>query len=193
MIDSLAWLFLESPLALGALSALVLFWLLVHWRRGGSRRPLLCGLAVCGALLIAQALIETTREQVGRVMARIEGDILLGRAGALQASLAPGFVTDLGGGPVDRIAFVAYAKGWLERVAVSSLTRTELKATPGDDGRLEVQLSYLAHVRYRDYVGLHPSSWRIRFAREGGELRIVEIEPVSIGGAIGAGWAALRE
>ncbi len=193
MIDTLAWIFLESPMALGVLSAFVLFLLLVYWRRGGSPKPLLVGLIVCSGLFIAQSLIQTTRERVLSVMGGIESDVVASRAGALQAALAPGFQVDLGTGVVDRFAFVAYAKAWLERIRVTSLTRTDLKITRVDSGTLDVQISYLAHLRYKDYVGLHPSSWRIRFVQVGDDLQITKIDPVNVAGAQGPGWAGIRD
>lgn len=193
MIDTLSWIFLESPIALGVLCGFTLFWLLVYWRRGGSPRPLLIGIIVCALLFVAQSLIQTTRERVLAVMERIEADVLVHQAGALQASLAPGFLVDLGTGAVDRFAFVGYAKAWLERLTVTSLTRTELKITPVDSATMDVQIAYLAQLRYKDYAGLHPSSWRIRFVRVDDKLQITAINPVNVAGAQGSGWAGIRD
>ena len=86
-MEWVTWLLFESVAALGSVLGLVLFALLVHWRRSGQVRPLLLGLGVAAALLLVQVLVVTRREHAGRILAAIERDIVAARTAALEAAL----------------------------------------------------------------------------------------------------------
>jgi len=54
------WFFLESTIALGAASAVLLFILLVYWRNTLRGKPMLFGLILVAVLLIVQAAVVTS-------------------------------------------------------------------------------------------------------------------------------------
>lgn len=171
----LQWFFLESTIALGIVSFLVLFWLLVHWRRNGNVRPLLIGLLVCGTLLIIQAAVVTPRERAELVLGKIERDVKQGKTTALAESLGRQF-TGLG---VGRTEFIDAASRYVGHMSIHALYRSELRTEPAGDGFVAV-VSYLAEMGYDSESGTVITQWRFRFAREDGRWVIVELPEATI-------------
>jgi hypothetical protein len=179
----LTWLFFESLPALAGVLGLVLFVLLVHWRRGGRWSPLAIGAAVAVLLLVVQALVVTPREQAARILGRIERDLLAGRATALKANLAPNFDW---GRPGDD--FGAFVERQLQRVRIHWLQRWELRVRESEPDRFVVVASYLADITAESFATTMRSSWALTFVRVGGEWKIAKIEPLQLGDSTHPGW-----
>jgi hypothetical protein len=177
-VDWVTWVLFESFPALALVAGLALFGLLAYWRRGGSPRPLLIGLAIVAGLLIAQPLVETKREIAGRILTRIERDVVAGRTMALSAALAGAFRA----AAMDRAAFVDYARAKLERVRVRSVDRGRMQIEALGPERFVAIVPYQATVDAREWGGgVVPSRWRITFGRDAGAWKITTIDPPEIG------------
>lgn len=183
-MDMLKFVLFESLLALGIGLGLLLFVLLVLWRRGGSVRPLLVGLAASAALLLMQALVVTHRERAGLVMRPIERELLISGVGALQATLAPGFSA----GDMSREEFLALVRAQLGRVRINWLRRTAVEVVRESERAFEAEVAYLAEADAREYRGAVRSRWRIGFRRDELGWQIISIEPVSLDG-VPANWS----
>ena len=184
-MDWLGWLFLESLPALAIALGLTLFGLLVYWRRGGSPRPLLIGLAITAVLLGVQAVIETPREVATRMLIRIERDVVAGRATALAAALAPQFRTE----GMDRTAFIEFARQKIQQVRVRSVDRGECRIEERTGDRFVASVNYQTNVDVRDWgAAFVPSHWRITFGRTDAGWRIVTIDPPQVGGEQFRDW-----
>jgi hypothetical protein len=177
MLDAVTWLLLEAPRTLFGVSFVVLFFLLVHWRRGHSPRPLLIGLAVTFALLLLSALVVTRREHAGRVLAAIEGELLRRQVAALRTSLSPEFRA----GPWGAAEFVSRAEQWLEVVQPIWLQRTEFRVLDGGDAeRFDLSVGYLAQARHEGFQQLVRAQWRMHFVRSHGRWQLSGIDPPRI-------------
>lgn len=186
-MEWVTWFVFESPAALGSVLGLVLFALLVHWRRSGQVRPLLFGLGVTAALLLVQVLVVTRREHAGRILAAIERDIVAARTGALEAALAPDFESQ----GLDRDDFLTYVRHQLDHVRVNWIDRWELKVRDSQADAFEVSVVYLSDVRLDSYAGTLNSAWSLRFVRTPAGWRIGEIHAVHIGGYDRPSWRAI--
>lgn len=175
-MDWTRWLFLESTGALAAVLGTVLFGLLVYWRRGGSSRPLLVGLAVAGVLLLVQALVATPRERAARMLHAIERELVRGRSDALAAALTADF--DMDG--LDRAAFLDAVRTVLQEINIRTLDRTRMVVTATERDRFVVEANYLAIVEAGMYSGPTRSRWSLTFARgpSGWGLRGVHCEEI---------------
>lgn len=184
-MDWLTWFFLESAAALAVGLGLILFWLLVLWRRGGSARPLLIGLLLAIVLLGVQQVVDTPRERAARILAAIERDVIAGRTAALAASLADTFVA----AGMDRSRFVEYAREQLQRVRIEWVRRGELVIEPLARDRFLASVGYQAGVIVRDAdAGFVPSRWRITFGRTSDGWKITTIDPPTIAGQQFRDW-----
>lgn len=188
-MNSLTWLFLESTLALAALLFVVLFVLLVYWRRSGVVRPLLVGLAAAVVLLVVQSAVVTQREQAGLIMGRVEQDILDSKVDALAAALSSDFWIE--DAEWDSEKFIERVRHYMRRVDVLTLMRRRLEVVERGEDTFTVEIAYLADVRGMDYAGVTPSNWRIQFVREGEDWRIRNIIPRYVGGRAPNGWRRL--
>lgn len=190
-METARWFFLESVLALAALSGLALFFLLVHWRRGGSPRPLLIGLLVAALLLSIQALVVTPRERAADALTRIERDLLAGRRDALAALVSQNFAS--GEFLPDRQTFLDYVDAALNEIRITLLYRGELTVIESRPDSFRVSAAYVGTLQAGDEMGSLRSRWSLTFTREGGRWRITNIEPESIDGVPGRGWPSLRQ
>lgn len=186
-MQTLTWLFLESTIALGALIALTLFGLLVHWRRGGRARPLLIGMGVGAALLLIQALVVTQREHAAATFARIERGLLLSQVDPIERELASEFRA----GEMDTEAFLQRARRTLERVEVLRMRRISLVVHDAQRDRFVVTTRYVCDVRTSNFVGPFESTWRVGFRRDGRGYRIETVDPVYIHGMNVRSWRQL--
>lgn len=178
-MDTFAWLFFESSIALGIVLGLVLFGLLVHWRRTLQPRPLLIGLVVALGLLVVQKLVITHREHAGAIMTQIERDIVNTRTGALARLLAADFVA----GERDRDVFLAFVRAQMNLIRVHSVRRGSIRITARDAGTFTAVIGYSAMITTGGFVQqLLPTTWRIWFVREADGWKIQRILPVRIGG-----------
>jgi len=189
-MDTLIWLFLESTLALGGCLAILLFILLVRWRRTLKPRPFLIGLAVAMALLVVQALVVTRREHADRIMERIELDVVASRPDAIAAALSARF--HIAEPEMDADKFVELVRSYMRRVDVHTLTRRGMDVTASEGDTLEISINYWADISAPDYSGMVRSRWTITFVREGGGWRILTVEPTMIGQRPVDGWRGLR-
>jgi hypothetical protein len=186
-VETLTWVVFESPAALAVPVALLLFFLLVRWRRGGSPRPLAAAALVSLALFIVQAAVVTAREHAARVLAGIERDLLDRRVEALRAALADDFHTQ----GLDRERFLDLVRQRIRHIRVHWLQRTGLRIAEREPDRFVVLVSYLAQGSGTEGDGLSRSSWRVAFGRRGGAWKIVEAEPRSLDGIDVRSWERL--
>ncbi len=184
-MHALTWLLFESPLALSAVLALVLFVLLIYWRRGGRGRYLLIGTGFAVVLLVLQSVVETRREHAGRLLKRIERDLVASRSEALSEALATDF--DAGEG-LDRPAFLDLVDHQLAQIRIRWLDRLGLNVQQSTGESFTVLVSYRADVSWHQFVGSVPSEWSITFGRRGDPWQITTIRPLSIAGDRVAGW-----
>ena len=160
-MDTLAWLLLESTLALGSLLFVMLFVFLVHWRKTLKPRPFLISLGVAGILLVVQSTVVTRREHADRIMKGIETAVLDSRVDSIRAALASGFrIRETDWSAAD---FVEVVRDWMRVVDVRTLRRRALRIEGSLDDRFEIYVSYMADVAHRSYSGTTLSRWIITF------------------------------
>ena len=168
-----AWVLFESPLALGALLFLANYGLLVYWRRSGRARPLLAGLGAAVVLLVVQKVVVTQRERASAILSAIEQDVLDSRVEALAQSLS----ADFSAVTKNREEFIEYARGGLQTVHVSNLSRAALRIEESKAGSFVVHASYSALVEVASGARAPVRSrWRITFVRRDGRWLIGRIE-----------------
>lgn len=186
-MDTASWILFESRTALAAPLALLLFAMLVYWRRGGSPRPLLTGLAVAAILFVVQALVVTRREHAGRMLREIEAGLLASSVQPLERSLAPGFTA----GEMDAHEFIDFARRTLQRVQVTRLIQIALNVTDAQRDEFEVVTRYLSDQRGGNLPGVLDSTWRLRFRWAGDAYQLESVEPVALQGVKVSGWREL--
>jgi hypothetical protein len=188
-VDFLVRLLFESTLMLGGCLAVILFVLLVYWRRTLKPRPLLIGLALTAVLLIVQAAVVTRWEHADRIMKRIEAAVLASQPEPIEATLSERFhIAETGW---DRADFIKIVRSYMSRVDVHSLSRRALEVTAEQPDSFQIYISYLADASTRDYRQAGLSRWRIRFVREADGWRIVSIEPTELDRTTVRGWRGL--
>jgi hypothetical protein len=185
MREGLTWLFLESPAALGTCLGLMLFGLLVYWRRTLKPRPLLVGLAVTIVLLLVQKVVVTQREHAGLILDAIQSDLLASRSDAIERSLHDPFTA----GRMDREDFLRLVREKLRTVRIITLARSALVVTKREPAAFEVKAAFASRVNVGEF-GRYPipTSWMLRFERQGERWTIRQIEPISLGGRGGVSW-----
>lgn len=185
-MDWLVWVLLESRAALGALLGVVLFGLLVHWRRSGRPRALVIGLAAAAALLVAQALVVTKREHAARILTVIERDIIASRTADLADTLSDDF--DFPGGRADFLEFVDLQ---LARVDVRYLERWGLRVVHNGGAQFTAAVEYTADVG-GVYAGSFFSGWELTFIRTPAGWRVLRVRPRHLAGLHDVDWPSLR-
>lgn len=188
-MDWLRALFFESPLLLAAVAFLPLFFLLVYWRRTLRPAPLLVALGATAAILIAQIVVVTNREQAARILDRVERDLLRASVVELTGALSSDFV----GMGAPRPEFVSFATAQIERVRIIELDRKRLDVVESGSRRFVAIVGYWAEVQLRDYNGPLRSRWRIEFSRADDGWRISRIDAEEIEGISAPTIATLRE
>ena len=185
MRDGLTWYFLESPAALGICLGLMLFGLLVHWRRTLKPRPLLVGMAAALMLLIVQKMVVTQREHAGLILDAIQTDLLASRSEALERSLHDPFRA----GGMDRDEFLQLVRDKLRTVKIYTLSRSELAITKRETDAFDVEAAFVSRVNVGEF-GQYPlpTRWMMRFKRDGQRWKIEQIEPISMGGRVAVRW-----
>lgn len=184
----LTWVLFESLPALAILLGMVLFALLVHWRRSGRARPLLVGLALSVVMLSVQALVITKREHAGRILSAIESDLLAGRSDALATALGPEFSAD----GLDRAEFLARVRELLGRVRIHWLERWDLRVGAASGRQFTVSASYLSEISHGPLDYTPRSTWQLTFARGTAGWEIVDIQCVHIDGVTGLRWRSME-
>lgn len=175
-MDTVRWIFLESPLALALLAGFVNFWLLVHWRRSGRPRPLLVGLAATVALFVVQAWVEMPREAVRRIVGELERAVEHRQIEPFERELAASFVA----GSLDRRTFLEMVRGVLPELDVFMLLRQKLDVVPVDDGEVVATVHYVGNARYREEGGAFRAWFDFRFAWIDGRWQIVAIDRFAV-------------
>lgn len=191
-MDWLTWIFLENAYALSAACGTALFILLVLWRRGGSPRPLLIGLALTALLFAVQTFVTTPREHALQALRAIERDLRAGRSDALAGWLAPEF--DAGrfaGEPLNRSSFLALVDRQLAQTRVRELYRTSLSVERESPERFTASVAYLAEIVRGQMGGSFRSRWELTFDRTPRGWRITHIQPRFVDGLPSATWDAI--
>ncbi len=184
------WVLLESFAALGTALGLIVFALLVHWRRGHSARPLLIGLAISAALITVQAAVTTDRERAGVILKAIETDLLGSRVDALKAALSTNFHAE--GMNADDL--LDRTRRALQRIRIARVWRTDLRVVASTAEGFVAEAAYIADLRSESRGGgTLRSRWRIEFAREPGAVRIRAVIPTHLHGAEVRGWSDLND
>jgi len=174
---------------LGGGLAVILFVLLVHWRRTLKPRPLLIGLAIAVMLLIVQAAVVTRWEHADRIMQRIEAAMLASQPEPIAATLSERFrIAETGW---DRADFVKIVRSYMSWVDVHSLSRRKLEVTQNEPESFQIYISYFADASTSDYRHIGLSRWLIRFVREADGWRIISIEPTEFDRRTLRGWREL--
>ncbi len=189
-VDFLVWLLFESTLLLGGCLGVMLFVLLVHWRRTLQPRPLLIGLALAVVLLIAQAAVVTRKEHADRIMERIETAVLASQPEVIAGTLSTRFRIEKP--EMDGEQFTDLVRAYMQWVNVRSLSRTALTIEESRDDTFRASLSYLGEVTARDFTGLVQSRWNITFVRDQDGWHILSIEPTMLQRQTIKGWGDLR-
>jgi hypothetical protein len=182
-------LLFESTLLLGGCLAVILFVLLVHWRRTLRPRPLQIGLAVAVVLLVVQAAVVTRWEHADRIMKRIEAGVRVSRPGAIAATLSARFHVEETGW--DREAFIEIVRSYMSWIDVHALSRRTLEITAHEPEAFSVYVSYLADASAGGFRQAGLSRWLIRFTRETDGWRIISIEPTQVDRTSVRGWRGL--
>jgi hypothetical protein len=188
-VDFLVRLLFESTLLLGGCLAVILFVLLVHWRRTLKPRPLLIGLVIAVVLLIVQAVVVTRWERADRIMQRIEAAVLASQPEPIEATLSGRFhIAETGWNRAD---FIRIVRSYMSRVDVHSLSRRTLEVTAEQPDSFQIYVSYLADASTQDYRHMGLSRWLIQFIHEEDGWRIISIEPTELDRTTVRGWRGL--
>jgi hypothetical protein len=169
------YVFLESAMALSVPVAIVLFVLLVWWRRGGSPRPLMIGLAIAGLLFVVQLAVETRRETAIRILKPIEAEVLTAQVDALAASLSDNFQCE----GKSAGEFVDFCRERLRAFRVSWLRNSEITVIRSERDRFVIRARYQADVRGGELSGVLGTTWEVGFERSADGWKIYEIVPVA--------------
>lgn len=192
-MDWLTWIFFESVMALTAFVAVVLFALLVWWRRRGRPQPLLIGMAICAGLYAAQVLVVTHRERAGAVLRAIESDLLSSHIDALADALADGFQTDPGNGDeLGRDEFLEQVESLMQNIDIRWIERWQLKVEESRADRFTVVVAYRSDLVYRNTQASPRSNWTFTFVRTPEGWRIGNLRLVSIDGVRDPTWRRMR-
>ncbi len=189
-VDFLVWLLFESTLMLGGCLAVMLFILLVHWRRTLKPRPLLIGLAIAVVLLIVQAAVVTRKEHADRIMKRIETAVLASQPEVIAGTLSARFRIEQP--EMDGERFADLVRAYMQWVNVRTLSRRALTIEESRDDTFRASLSYLGEVTARNFTGLVQSRWSITFIRDQDGWRILSIEPTMLQRQAVKGWGDFR-
>ncbi|MBK8913953.1 MAG: hypothetical protein IPM64_04990 [Phycisphaerales bacterium] len=168
----ITWVLFESFYALAGVLTILLYVLLVHWRRGGNRNVFLAGCAVAALLLVAQPLVVTKRERAGMILDTVAADLTRGRVAALSTALAPGFLL----GEMDAAELTRRVERRLERTPVREARRTRIEVVESGAGRFRVDASYVVTFSNEDFGRTVRSRWHIGFEEVDGEWRISSID-----------------
>jgi hypothetical protein len=188
-VDFLVRLLFESTLMLGGCLAVILFVLLVYWRRTLKPRPLLIALALTVILLIVQAAVVTRWEHADRILQRIEAGVLASQPEAIAAALSGRF--HIAETNWDDEEFLDRVRRYMQAVDVRTLTRRALEIEESNADRFQIYVSYWADISTRDFAGGLLSRWRIVFVVEEHGWRIISIEPTELGRVTIGGWRGL--
>ncbi|MBU0616192.1 MAG: hypothetical protein KKI02_00595 [Planctomycetes bacterium] len=188
-MDFLVQLLFESRLMLGGCLAVMLFVLLVYWRRTLKPRPLLIGLAIAVVLLVVQAAVVTRWEHADQIMKRIEAGVLASQPEAIAPALSGRF--HIAETNWDDQEFLDRVRQYMQAVDVRTLTRRALEIEENDADQFQIYVSYWADISTRDSAGGLLSRWRIVFVAEEHGWRIISIEPTQMDRTTVRGWKGL--
>lgn len=181
----LEWVFLESPLALGAFAFVLGFALLVYWRRSGRALPLLVGLGLLLLLFVVQAAVETRREIATRLLTPVEEQAVAGNVDQLQAILAPGFLA----GVMQAEEFLDLAKQRLDAHPLVSVQRLRSEIESSQAERFWVRNGYYVTGRFGSLGGgAFQCSVLFEFVRAADGWRLASIAPPKVQGMQFQSW-----
>lgn len=183
-METLTWILFESVPALGAVLFVVLFALLVYWRRTLRAMPLLIGLAVAAGLLITQELVVTQREHAQRILRQLENAVVAGNVDAI----APWLTSDFTAGDMDREVFLEFADQTLRNVDVVTARRMDLAFRASAADTFTITAAHFAELSATSYEGPASARWELVFVRTPVGWRIAQIEPESLNRQNVRGW-----
>lgn len=169
------WVLLESVWALGVLSLLALFGLMVYRAQTGNGRPVLVGLAVMVILFAVQAAVTTDRERVRQILDGVRRDVLNAETTNLRQSLSHDFSV----AGLDANAFCDLVDGRFNVVRPIYVREIALEVNEAREGRLEARVTYWADVRLASegVTQSTTSSWKLTFVETEAGWKIQYIEP----------------
>ncbi len=172
-------LFLESPLWLGVFS-FFLFAIAVFVRRWVSRRVsrlVLPVVLLCIVMMFTvQGFVETEREAIFQVLDSFVRAIAEEDRPGIARTIGLGYESE----GLDRDNIVQFISSSLESIDIYD-TRLRRRDLTIQDDRAKMVFGTLATVRFRSGAGeYHTGLWRIGWARESGDWRIVSLRPKMI-------------
>ncbi len=177
-MDWITWVLFESLPALAIALGIVLFILLVYWRRGGRPWPLLVAALATLGLLIAQKLVITQREHARMILAPIERGLEEGRVDVLAAALAPEFEAE----GLDRERFLDFVRMPVSRMDVRGLDLLSLRTEDSRPDRFTAIAQYQADVSIDHFWTTITSNWAIQFVHKPAGWQITGIKCLALPG-----------
>lgn len=190
-MDALARLFLESPLQLAILSAVLLLLAYAIWLRATSERvrllifPVAIGLIV--ALFAIQELVTTQREELHNTLDRLIVAISHHDA----AAVLPNISDDYASPDMDRAAVGAFIESALKNTDIYDARIGGIESDIDGD-RATTEFSVTATVRVAGQTARLPSRWKLAWARGPTGWQITQIEPLEVMGNPVHGLRSLR-
>lgn len=171
----LNWILFESQLALGVLSVLTLFGLLVHRANTGNSRPVLVGLALIVILFAIQSVVTTDREQVRDVLSGVVRDVMRAETTNLRNSLSSDFSVN----GMNAEAFCDFVDGRYDAVRPVFVREIGLEVSSDSSDMIKARVSYWHDVKVvSEGVNMTTQShWLMEFVDVDGELKIRDIQP----------------
>jgi hypothetical protein len=190
-MDFLQRLFFESPVYLAVFS-FVLFAVVLFTRRrmnGAAARYSLPGVVLLiVAMFSMQQAVETQRERIFRVLDEFITAIASQNISAAGRAIGEGYNSE----EMNRKGIIEFIGSALESIKVYD-TRIRQRDVTIDGDRAEMQLAAWATVSIRGGAGeYHMGKWRIGWAVEGGEWKIVSLRPEMIDAIPMEGMGRLR-
>ncbi|MFH1417880.1 MAG: nuclear transport factor 2 family protein [Planctomycetota bacterium] len=172
-------LFFESPLWMGVFSFLLFAIVLFARRRmsGRASRLALPVVLLCIVMLFAvQGLVETEREAIYQVLDSFVKAIAEENLAGIAETIGRGYESET----LDRDDIVQFIASRLDSLDIYD-TRLRRRDVTIQGNRAKMVLGAIATVRVGSGAGMyHTGRWRIGWARESGEWRIVSLRPEMI-------------
>jgi len=190
-MDALARLFLESPLQLTILSAVLILIAYGVWLRSNAERvrrlvfPVAIGLIV--ALFAFQGWVTTQREELHDTIDRLIAAVSRHDAAAVLSSISD----DYASADMDRVAVGAFIESALKNTDIFD-ARIGGMESDIDGDRATTEFSVTATVRVAGQTARLPSRWKLAWARGPRGWQITQIEPLEVAGNRVSGLRSLR-
>ncbi len=191
MMDALARLFLESPLQLAVLSAVVLLVAYAVWLRSKSERVRMlifpAALALIVGLFAVQELVTTQREELQDTLERLIAAVSHHDAAAIRPSISDECIA----GDMDQSAVIGFIDAALKNTDIYDARLGSIQTDIAGDGAT-TEFSVTATVRVAGQAARLPSRWKLAWLRGPRGWQITQIEPLEVAGNRVSGLRALR-